>query len=167
MVTDALQYQRLSKRYIPEVMNYVLNALCILVPTPPDVVLGNFPRHEPASSLRLQSAVVGDVRPLQFWDILPKELSIDEQSQLKSALIEAHITLMDSAAELWAGKPAFYEVFEPTLKVLQLFLRKECGKWLPLSTKVSPGREYIPAPELLLTPNSKKVSRRPKNSSAS
>ncbi|KAI9770273.1 MAG: nucleolar complex protein 14 [Geoglossum simile] len=135
LVTLCLQYQRLSKRYIPEVVNYVLNALCILMPTPPDVMPGNFPKHEPASSLRLQSGVVGDVRLLQFWDILPQDLSIDEQSQLKATLIEAHITLTDSAAELWAGKPAFYEVFEPALKALQLFLRKECGKWLPLSTK--------------------------------
>jgi nucleolar protein 14 len=162
-----MQYQNFSKRYVPEVINYALNALRILAPAAPNVAPTNLPNQGLAPSLRLQGAVAGDVRLLRFWDILPQDLSTDEQSRLKAALIEAHVALVNSAAELWAGKPAFYEVFEPPLKVLQLLLRKECEKSLPSSTRVSPGREYINTPKQPLTSNSKKPSRPLKGSNAS
>ncbi|KAH0544459.1 hypothetical protein FGG08_001356 [Glutinoglossum americanum] len=158
MLTDYLQYQRLSKRYVPEVMNYVLNALCILAPARLRVVPGNFPYHEPASPLRLQNAVAGHVHCLRFWDILPQELPDGEKSRLKAALIETHVTLIDSAAELWAGKSAFYEVFEPAFKVLQFLAGKECRKWLPSGTKEKIGMTSEKLQRLL---KQARLSRRP------
>ncbi|KAH0565726.1 hypothetical protein GP486_000890 [Trichoglossum hirsutum] len=133
-------------------------ALCILAPTNSNALLGDFPYHKQARPLRLQKPAAGGAHRLRFWDILPKALTDDEESRLKIALIETHTALIDSAAELWVGKSAFSEAFEPAFKVLQLFAEKECSKWLPTYTK---GKVLKTAEKLQRLLKHAKFSRRP------
>src|SRR5699024_2367515 len=64
-----LQYQAVSKRYMPEFINYVLNALCNLSPTDPGVSLGLFPSRKPEEPVQLNTSKSISPRKLQFWDI--------------------------------------------------------------------------------------------------
>ncbi|KAI9834733.1 MAG: hypothetical protein M1819_002818 [Sarea resinae] len=119
MVTLCLHYQRLSKRYVPEVMNYSLNALAILAPTKPQSIPGAFPYHEPAESLRIQPSSSSTPRPLRFWDFISQQdLSEQEEQQRKLTLIDTNVSLLTTAAILWTGKPAFIPTFTPFLALL-------------------------------------------------
>lgn len=126
-----LQYQTLSKRFIPEFMNYILNALCMLGPAEPKKDLGFFPSRQPPESLRLNPSKKITLRKLKFWDVLETELSSDSSEELKLALIATFISLLDTAADLWTAKSAFYEIFEPAQKVLQHLSRSCSGKVSP------------------------------------
>ncbi|CAF9928477.1 MAG: nucleolar complex protein 14 [Alectoria fallacina] len=125
--TLCLQYQRLSKRYVPEVVNYVLNAVWALCPVEPAHLLGLFPHHSSPDSLRIHSTsdAIEETRQLSFWDVVstPQPTDADNQ-QFKIALIETHIAMIETMAELWAEKSAFCEVFAEiysTLRFLQNF----------------------------------------------
>jgi nucleolar protein 14 len=45
--------------------------------------------------------------------------SIRDPEALKVALLDTTARLLDAAADLWSGKEAFYETFEPALRVLK------------------------------------------------
>ncbi|KAI9852646.1 MAG: nucleolar complex protein 14, partial [Pleopsidium flavum] len=133
--TLCLQYQRLSKRYVPELLNYALNALCILAPVKPDKLDNDFPYHEPATSLRLQTSSENVGRRLRFWDVLPPIDSIaEDDARLKSALFETQLGILGAMANLWVGKSAFYEIFDVAFRVLQHLSGKACRTKLPTST---------------------------------
>lgn len=130
-----IQYQNLSKRYVPELMNYVLNALCILAPVESGHDLDYFPSRHPPSPLRLSSLYKGEVRRMRLWDFSPREDSDVGGEELKVALMETFVTLLDIAADLWTAKSAFYEIFDASRNVLQHLLGKSCASKLPKSTQ--------------------------------
>ena len=124
--TLCLQYQRLAKRYVPEVVNYVLNAMSTLCPVKPKHLPGLFPHRSPPDSLRIRSTsdMIKEPRPLSFWDVLsaPKSTEADEQL-VKVALIETHIALIQYMTDLWNEKSAFCEVFTIIRSVLRFILK--------------------------------------------
>ena len=112
--TLCLQYQRLSKRYVPEVVNYVLNAVWALCPVKPKHFPGLFPHHSTPDSLRIRntSNPVEERRQLSFWDIIYSSQSAEANiPTIKVALIETQIAVIKTMAELWAEKSAFCEIF--------------------------------------------------------
>lgn len=123
--TLCLQYQRLSKRYVPEVVNYVLNAVWALCPVKPKHPPGLSPHHSPPDSLRIRTLPdsVEERRQLSFWDIIHASQATEANNQrVKVALLETQIALMETMAELWANKSAFCEIFAiiySTLRFLQ------------------------------------------------
>ena len=127
--TLCLQYQRLSKRYVPEVVNFVLNALCTLCPVQPKHLPGLFPHRSPPDSLRIHctSDTIEKRRSLSFWDVLsaPHHTDADNQT-LKIALVETQIAIVQDMADLWAEKSAFGEVFSIIYSVLRFI--QESGK---------------------------------------
>ena len=134
--TLCLQYQRLSKRYIPELVNYTLNAISILAPSKFNDATALFPRHDPVKSLRIQGAFrssATNVRRLQFWDVAHIDgVNTSSDEELKSALISIYIALVDTMAELWVSKSAFYEILEPFSRALGHLSSKTCsGKLNP------------------------------------
>lgn len=136
-----LQYQRLSRRYIPELVNYTLSALLALAPVKAKRLYGCFPHH--ASLLPLQVDDIETIpeshnRRLRFWDILPNpDASVDETEDLKKALLDTNIAMISSMADLWADKSAFSEAFDPFSRVLQHLLSKPCSLKLNTTTIVS------------------------------
>jgi nucleolar protein 14 len=123
-----LQYQTISKRYMPEFVNYVLNALCNLCPTAPNSSLGFFPTRGPQEQLRLIPSKQLNPRKLQFWDIAAAPSDQRAQDELKLSLIHTFITLLNSASDLWAGKSAFFEIFSPVQQVLRHVGKSTKGK---------------------------------------
>ena len=124
--TLCLQYQGLSKRYVPEVANYVLNALCALCPVKPKHLPGLFPHRSTPDSLRIPctSDTIEKRRPLAFWDVLSAPNYTDADNQIfKIALVETQIAMVQNMADLWAEKLAFCEVFSIMDSVLR-FIQK-------------------------------------------
>lgn len=125
-----LQYQTVSKRYMPEFINYVLNALCNLCPEEMTNTPGFFSLRKPQEPLRLSpSSKRINYRKLRFWDMVETEdddtMPPSEKEELKLSLAATFISLLDAASDLWSGKSAFFEIFEPAQIVLQ-YLRKSC-----------------------------------------
>jgi nucleolar protein 14 len=135
LCTLCLQYQKLSKRYVPEVVNFIENTLCVLAPTKLAKLPGNFPYHQPKSSLRIESAPAS-TRQLKFYDCVAQDRSKEEEEILKAAIVETNLRLLDGAAEIWTGKAAFSEVFEPVQDILKYFLSRKCCSKFAESTQV-------------------------------
>lgn len=132
-----LQYQRTSKRYIPELIGYVLNALSVLAPAKLVKLPRYYPYHEPRSTLRLKGGSADECRRLHFWDIMHEEsVDLAGDEELKAVLIDAHVTIVDAMAELWVGKSAFSEIFEPVTAMLRHLSSKACSTKLSINTKV-------------------------------
>jgi len=124
LCTLCLHYQRLSKRYVPEVMNFIENSLANLAPTKLPKLPGNFPYHESKVSIRI--AASKSTRQLTLSDCGPQELSADDEASLKAALFDANLNLLGAAAETWIDKSSFIEVFAPALKIVQHLGGKNC-----------------------------------------
>ncbi|KAL1854738.1 nucleolar complex protein 14 [Paecilomyces lecythidis] len=121
-----LQYQDLSKRYIPEFINYALNALCVLSPTEPKSKLGFFPSRQPSQSLRLVPKKTTQIRKLSFWDIVETDQSGSSAEELKLSIMATFISLLDTAANMWTDRTAFREIFEQVQRVLE-HVQKSCS----------------------------------------
>ncbi|KAL3465390.1 nucleolar protein 14 [Aspergillus heterothallicus] len=121
----ALQYQMVSKRYVPECHNYILNALCLLSPEGPPSNLGAFPLRSPAEtnsqsqSLRLKPSKTLEPRKLQFWDVNNATTSQSETNSLKLALLTTLISLLNTASDLWSSKSAAPEILQQALSVVK------------------------------------------------
>lgn len=111
----ALQYQTTSKRYMPEFLNYILNALCILAPEEPSSKLGSFPLRKPTEPFHITPSKSLNIRKLQFWDIKTKI----QPDDLKLSLITTLTSLLNTASDLWSTKSASPEIFEQAQAVLQ------------------------------------------------
>ncbi|TVY20901.1 putative nucleolar complex protein 14 [Lachnellula arida] len=123
--TLCLQYQRISKRYVPEVMNFIENSLCVLAPTKLAKLPGSFPYHEPKVPVRI-AGPSKSIRRLTIYDCVSQELSGDDETSLKAALLETNLSLLGAAADTWADKSSFTEVFTPASKILQHLSSKTC-----------------------------------------
>lgn len=137
LVTLCLDYQRLSKRVIPEATSYAMQALSLLAPIAQAELPGNFLYHEAAESLRISKSKLWEARKLKFADIFMPERSVEEKQDTRSALAYTLLCLLEKLAELWAGKKAFIEVFQPALAVINHFQSKECKSKLSQDLKVS------------------------------
>ncbi|KAL6868389.1 Nop14-like protein [Trichoderma novae-zelandiae] len=126
----SLQYQQLSKRYVPEVINFALNTICSLSPTAPSRPLGNFPVHEPSAGSRIRKSKAVELRRLNLSDCLP-ESSEEDSRALKVSLLTTTIQVLDAAADLWTGKSSFLETFGQVIEVLKHVNSKSSREHLP------------------------------------
>ena len=113
--TLCMQYQRLSKRYIPEFTNYLLNSFWTLLPPKAGNPQGSFPYHKAPIQLRIRPEDnTQPTRRLTFWDTQP-DTDADERVRdgLKQAILHTNLQLLGKAIQLWAEKSAFYEAFQP------------------------------------------------------
>ncbi|KAL8944168.1 MAG: hypothetical protein Q9216_000592 [Gyalolechia sp. 2 TL-2023] len=125
--TLCLQFQRLSARYIPELVNYVLNALLALAPVHPSAILGWYPQYSLPPSLRVKEKPVDSPRRLKFWDTIVSHNTTEEAcEELKLALLNTTIAMCGEMAFLWIGKPAFFEILEPVAACLKHLTSKAC-----------------------------------------
>ncbi|KAK1755353.1 putative nucleolar complex protein 14 [Echria macrotheca] len=137
----ALQYQQLSKRYVPELINFCLNTLCSLAPRKPTEKLGSFPVHQPAPGIRIQGAVRNPLRKLTCADCQPDHvasLNPEEATTLKLAIVSTAASILKSAADTWHKHAAFSETFSPATLVLSHLLTTQNKAHLPvpLTTKL-------------------------------
>ena len=137
LCTLCLQYQKLSKRYVPELISFIENTLCALAPTKLVKLPGSFPYHESKQPVRIDHGSVSPRNP-NFYDCVGSELSTEEEDSARVALLVTNLNLLDAAADTWTGKAAFTEVFEPALKIVKHLGSKNCRSYLSEATFVRP-----------------------------
>lgn len=121
LCTLAGQYESFSKRLVPEVANFLLNAFVVLLPT--TITTKNFPGSCPSpdlgqdhvKNLRLRSSDPLEPRPLNFVASLAGKSS---DKQLKVDLIAANLALFKDLGEKYVSLDAFIELFRPVEVVL-------------------------------------------------
>ncbi|KAG0125665.1 nucleolar protein 14 [Tuber indicum] len=127
LVTMCVQYQRLSKRYVPEATHFVLRALSLLAPVRQEKLSGTFPYEEPEASLRIQKPPqkeTMEARKMNFADIFGAEKSGADMRDIQLSLLATLASLLESMAGLWVGKTAFTMIFEPALEIIEHLLHK-------------------------------------------
>lgn len=127
----SLQYQQLSKRYIPEVINFILNTLCSLAPTAPALQLGRFPLHESEAAVRAKGAKEAVPRRLNFADCVQTGVQGKKAADVKIAILDTALQVCDAAADAWTGKDAFVETFDQVLEVVRHLSRQKSRTHLP------------------------------------
>ncbi|KAI5295378.1 nucleolar complex protein 14 [Ascosphaera acerosa] len=139
-----LQYQTFAKRYMPEFVNYVLNALCALAPVAPMKTgagcLGTFFLREPQEgiSLRLERGVtVKEMRKIAFWDVITAQASGKDAQTVKLALVSALISLLDHAADMWSAKSAFCDIFTQAKRVVRFVQKTTAAAATTLPTSLA------------------------------
>ncbi|KAL8999687.1 MAG: hypothetical protein Q9169_001504 [Polycauliona sp. 2 TL-2023] len=137
LATLCLQYHKLSKRYVPELLGYVSNVTFALAPAHPGVNTGCFLQHSLPDSFRLNKPPNEKPRKLKILDTIPIESSESEEEALKLALLDTLVSLCGSMANVWTGLSAFIDIFEPVAAVLRHLGSKACTSKLgkPLRAK--------------------------------
>ncbi|KAK7952403.1 Nop14-like protein [Apiospora aurea] len=129
-----LQYQQVSKRYMPELINFNLNTLLALAPQSRKNV--PFPVHELPGGLRVNNAQATEIRKLNCYDCVESERSAKEQNAFKIAIIDSTVKVLEAAAMLWADKTSFLETFEPFKQILEHLASKSCRTHFPEALRV-------------------------------
>lgn len=121
------QYQQLSKRFIPEALNYIFQALAMLSPKPLEKLPGTFSGRSITTALSIRKTD-GEWQPRQinFADLSPKK----NDSDLSRTLLCFFSSLLVKFADLWVGKVAFTEAFEPGKQLIDHILKKDSRKIL-------------------------------------
>lgn len=129
----SLQYQQMSKRYVPEVLNFTLNTLCALAPTESTKQLGEFPIHSPPAGARLEKATSATLRKLRFEDCVTETGTKKQLHELQVAIVSTNLQVIDAAADLWSGKEAFIETFDQAASTIHHLKSKSCRAHIPAS----------------------------------
>ncbi|KAF8456365.1 nucleolar protein 14 [Terfezia claveryi] len=119
VTTLLIKGQRLSKRVIPEAINYILLSICLLTPVPlPTPLPGTFPYHEPSKSLRI-------VNPPAEWT--PRKPSFSDMFSTAApdtgfVLMHTLLRLLTHLVDLYAGSSAFTPTFAPAKSIVSELL---------------------------------------------
>ena len=119
----AIQYQRSSKRYIPEFVNYMFTTVYAILPPKSKPPQGPCPNHYMPASLRMSSkrrqASTKD-RRLRFYDTVPSiDISDESNDLLKASLLNTQLRFVIPLTQLWCSKTAFLEIVEPVIGLLE------------------------------------------------
>jgi nucleolar protein 14 len=128
----ALQFQQLSKRYVPELMNFCLDTMCALAPEKMTRRPGFFPLHSPPEGSRIRNCEKKTPRKLNIKDTNCLHLGKpDDADDQKVSILQTIVLILKAAAETWSGKAAFFETFQPALPVIEHLLSPSCRPHLP------------------------------------
>ncbi|KAG0235791.1 nucleolar complex protein 14 [Actinomortierella wolfii] len=121
-----LDYQQLSKRIVPEAINFLDASMVYLAPKnvfqDVDSVPGNFPLVEikkPALQLSTEDLEALEPRPLHFGQVFngsPKNLETD---QFRCSALSATVDILVKYAILYGSTSAFKELFEGSIEILK------------------------------------------------
>ncbi len=127
-----IQYQQLSKRYVPELVKFSVNTLLSLAPVASPDRPGLVPVHLPTRSFRIKHAQEIAVRKLGFGDCkAPTNDQVGDTGSVSVAVLSTTVAVIAAAAEIWKGKPAFFETFGPLSRVVAHLTTKPCKSQLP------------------------------------
>jgi len=119
----ALQYQSFSKRYVPEVLTYLVNAIFTLAPVPPtDREKANLPLHVPvrlpSKSLRIDSSTQADAPQKVSFKVLVMSGSNSDSTSYAIGLLNTFIRLSLASTNLWKQKSSCPEFLDPLIQAL-------------------------------------------------
>ena len=135
IVTLCVEFQKLSKRYVPEAVNYALNTIITLLPAKPKQLAELTPYHLRSENLQIKATVMEQRcsrLPIDFGSIFSSQYVVpaEEEQTLKCGLLGMHFSLVVTMARLWAEKPAFCEMIEPIYTTLRYVGGKECSVFI-------------------------------------
>ncbi|KAL0070159.1 nucleolar complex protein 14 [Marasmius tenuissimus] len=133
LCTLFLQFEQLSKRYVPETINFLLNIVLHLAPSrfkDAAELPGAFPAPDFRSD-HCQSLAIGpkklEERGLRRVDLARMLVGkADEHDKLD--LLALALELLSRFAELYKGLEAFIEIFDPVMEVLKGLQVTKLGK---------------------------------------
>ena len=134
--TLCLHYQKISKRYVPEVLNYTLTALYALSPNrhPPEHV--SFFSRECPNLLRIeaeQEDLLQSSGSISYFSTAQEQKST---AMWKTKLAKIFLALLEAMADMWKGKSSLSEVLNPALAALNLFTSRSVESKIPESIEV-------------------------------
>ncbi|KAJ7581043.1 nucleolar protein 14 [Mycena floridula] len=123
LCTLFLQYEQLSKRFVPEAINLLVNAVLHLAPNRfKDVssLPGSFPAPDFRSDLCRPLALnpkkaLHDVEKPDLWAIISSAQATEEN---KASLLDLALDLLGRYADLYKGLEGFIELYSPVTLVL-------------------------------------------------
>ncbi|KAI8388156.1 nucleolar protein 14 [Radiomyces spectabilis] len=110
------EYQVVSKRYIPEVMNFLGRALILLSPVElfKKHLPGLFPMPEESVKLHIKDAVADDIEHISSIGLAQLATETLENDQaMRLSLFQGVLRMLERYLQLYASTPALVEVFEP------------------------------------------------------
>ena len=137
LCTLAAQYESLAHRVVPEAVNFLGNALALLLPVSSSVVSattfpGSFPtpdvgqEHTKALKLRASAAAQAlapsasaSVNLVEALGASKGKLAADKAEQLKVDLVASALALVETYRSMYADSEAFPELFSPLESVLK------------------------------------------------
>ncbi|GAO51440.1 Nop14-like protein [Saitoella complicata NRRL Y-17804] len=142
VATLFVQYQRLSKRIVPEALNFACLALAQLAPTAVEPVPGTFPVTGDVSFLAIKQKSQ-ELRKMKFEDAFVAR--VEDEGAMKASLVGVAVDVITQFADLWKGAPAFVEIFDPCVAMLDHYLAPKNAKLLPaeLVNKIQRERDTI------------------------
>jgi len=123
--TLILQFEAISKRFVPEATNFVTNVVLHLAPhgyEEVDDLPGSFPAPDFKSGLCKKLTISGkarkkvDTRKPDLFGLMNAEV---EDEQAKTDLLSLAFELLGKYADLYKGIEGFIELFEPILCILE------------------------------------------------
>ncbi|KAI9289340.1 nucleolar protein 14 [Umbelopsis sp. AD052] len=125
-------YQILSKRFIPEVLNFINLSLYLLAPvTTQSKITVAFPLPEYARSqnLHIKETSSASPQPLSASALLTDKLGRDsiKAEQVRISLVVALSKVLEAYMQLYSSTAAFVETFQPCLNVLEAM--KSVDNW--------------------------------------
>jgi nucleolar protein 14 len=127
----SLQYHQLSKRFVPELINFVSHTICAFAPIRPRKSIGNFPLHKSPPGFRIDTASKTKPRRLGFADCIQSDLNKTMEIELKIAILETSLQVVEQAADMWSSQSAFLETFGQVLDVLVHLNGSQCKQHMP------------------------------------
>ncbi|TNY24163.1 nucleolar protein 14 [Rhodotorula diobovata] len=128
----AAQYESLAKRIVPEAVNFLANALALLLPVSSAVVSaktfpGSFPTpdigQEHTKGLKLRAAKglapSASVNLVEALSAKGGKVPVDKAEQLKVDLVASAVALVETFRGMYADSEAFPELFQPLEGVLK------------------------------------------------
>jgi nucleolar protein 14 len=146
--TLILQFEALSKRFVPEATNFLTNVVLHLAPhryTAVDDLPGSFPAPEFMSEMCQALNMDGKAskelvtRKPQLINLMNAEAD-DEQA--KADLLSLAFELLGRYADIYKGIEGFVELFEPILTILEnieqkkLFSGHKVSNYCPISSSL-------------------------------
>lgn len=124
VASTALTYQRLAKRYIPEIPIFLARALYILCPSEPssneiphDIFLGVVESRFPAE-INIDFKKYESPLMLRHLNVLEKSSKEDLQNVYNHLFVKT-LLVLDSYMSLWTDDTAFIEIFSPFLTLVK------------------------------------------------
>lgn len=157
IATLCLEAQTISTRFIPEVIDYSLHAICLLSPI--GVKFNYRPLLSPvATSLQIRKDnVVSNVTKPRLWEFLSYSESVQHEDSLKISLLGVFVSLINTSVHMWVSTAGFCTILSRIENVIGE-LCQHCRPILPsaLYTEI---RTTLDTLRLLLKQSS--LSRRP------
>lgn len=138
LCTVFLQFEELSKRLVPEAVNFLVNTVLHLAPhryTDISELPGSFPSPDFLSDLCRPLRMKGKTGPnvLEKPDLFAM-LSAEEPSETnKGSLLSLALELLRRYADMYKGIDGFIELYSPILEVVQHLEQKKLGSALQVS----------------------------------